>query len=171
MSICKLNETDSLSDQMTFEFPGADVTKDQMLDVPCSYCSKLVQMPEWYVKHGLKLHFCDSECFEKWKREADKEPLIRLDGHPDKRGGNWESQAQQARERDLYTCQTCGATEKELGKQLDVHHILPYRMFKSNVEANRLENLICVCHSCHRKIEAETDRSLPLFAKPKGERK
>jgi DEAD/DEAH box helicase domain-containing protein len=34
-----------------------------------------------------------------------------------------------------------------------VHHKTPFRAFPSAAEANRLENLITVCQSCHRKVE------------------
>jgi predicted HNH restriction endonuclease len=38
---------------------------------------------------------------------------------------------------------------------LDVHHITPFRTFKAarHQEANRLENLICYCPSCHLAVE------------------
>lgn len=70
-----------------------------------------------------------------------------------KRGPSWAECRRLARERDSYACRICGVTEEELGKQLAVHHIIPFRRFQSHTEANRLENLICVCQSCHMKLE------------------
>jgi len=86
-----------------------------------------------------------------------------LKGHPKYRGGNWEVQAARARARDGYRCRICGATEEALGRQLDVHHLVPVRLFASAAEANRLDNLIAVCRSCHRRLEAEGHVDLPLF--------
>ena len=68
-----------------------------------------------------------------------------------------------ARERDAFTCRICGVTEEELGYRLDVHHTIPFRGFRSNVEANKLEHLICVCPACHQQLEAQVRRELPLF--------
>jgi DEAD/DEAH box helicase domain-containing protein len=50
-----------------------------------------------------------------------------------------------------------------LGRQLDVHHLIPYTSFKSNLEANKLENLVSLCPACHPKLEARLRRELPLF--------
>lgn len=52
---------------------------------------------------------------------------------------------EQIRQRDSYTCQKCGITEKDLGQKLDVHHI---DYDKTN---NKPENLICLCKSDHVK--------------------
>lgn len=72
-----------------------------------------------------------------------------------KRGthSSWQAQRQLARERDKFKCQCCGVTEKELGKQLSVHHVKPFRSYKKAENANKLENLICTCQSCHMKLE------------------
>jgi|TARA_B100000809_G_C15101062_1_gene516939 DEAD/DEAH box helicase domain-containing protein len=77
-------------------------------------------------------------------------------------------QARRARERDQFRCQSCGVTEEQLGGRLHVHHRIPFRRFRSNVEANKLEHLISVCPSCHQKEEAEIRRQLPLFSASQG---
>jgi 5-methylcytosine-specific restriction endonuclease McrA len=76
------------------------------------------------------------------------------------RGPNWNEQSEKARERDGYCCQSCGITQSELGKKLDVHHIRPFRKFgfipyknKNYIQANQLDNLITLCPSCHQKTE------------------
>jgi DEAD/DEAH box helicase domain-containing protein len=78
------------------------------------------------------------------------------------RGPNWEQQRNQARERDGQRCRHCGAPERP-GRAHDVHHIQPFRTFgyvrgknEQYLEANRLENLVTLCTSCHRRVE--TDR-------------
>ncbi|HMB25532.1 MAG TPA: Zn-binding domain-containing protein, partial [Anaerolineales bacterium] len=70
---------------------------------------------------------------------------------PNDYGPGWQKTRDRVRARDKFTCQVCGALETT--RQHDVHHKTPFRAFPSYVEANRLENLITLCHSCHRKVE------------------
>jgi DEAD/DEAH box helicase domain-containing protein len=77
------------------------------------------------------------------------------------RGPNWEQQRQRARARDGFRCRHCGAPERPQ-RTHDVHHIQPFRTFgyvrgknDSYLEANRLENLVTLCTSCHRRVEAD----------------
>jgi len=70
---------------------------------------------------------------------------------PNDYGPDWETQRQRARARDHYTCQNCGA--KERGKPHHVHHRVPFRLFSSSEEANRLENLVTLCPRCHKQAE------------------
>ena len=49
------------------------------------------------------------------------------------------------RKRDLYTCQLCNRTEKDLDSIFSVHHI---DYVKKNID---LKNLITLCQSCHGK--------------------
>lgn len=65
----------------------------------------------------------------------------------------WQQRRKEARERDSYQCRACDKSEGQLGKQLSVHHIKPFRFFASWEEANALDNLICLCQSCHMKAE------------------
>ncbi len=74
-------------------------------------------------------------------------------------GPNWEAQRTAARARDGHRCRRCGAPERD-GRQHDVHHLTPFRVFgyvpgKNDLYklANRLENLITLCPSCHRRAE------------------
>jgi len=52
------------------------------------------------------------------------------------------------------TCINCCGL---IADNLDVHHIVPFREFglENYKKANRLENLISLCHSCHLKSEYE----------------
>jgi DEAD/DEAH box helicase domain-containing protein len=77
------------------------------------------------------------------------------------RGPNWEQQRNWARERDGNRCRHCGAPERP-SRAHDVHHIQPFRTFgyvrgKNDhyLEANRLENLVTLCTSCHRRVEVD----------------
>jgi DEAD/DEAH box helicase domain-containing protein len=68
-----------------------------------------------------------------------------------KYGADWTRIRDRVRARDKYQCQVCGATESD--RQHDVHHKIPFRTFTSTEEANRLENLITLCRTCHQKVE------------------
>jgi DEAD/DEAH box helicase domain-containing protein len=70
---------------------------------------------------------------------------------PNEYGANWPAQRDATRARDNYICQVCGALEN--GRPHDVHHKQPFRSFTSFKEANRMENLITLCSSCHRRAE------------------
>ncbi|MGD8792474.1 MAG: DEAD/DEAH box helicase [Anaerolineae bacterium] len=79
----------------------------------------------------------------------------------DDRGPNWEQQRNRARERDNHRCRHCGLPERPQ-RGHDVHHIQPFRTFgyvrgqnDHYLEANRLENLVTLCRSCHRRVEVD----------------
>lgn len=73
-------------------------------------------------------------------------------------GANWDEQRDKARRRDNYACQRCGITEDDYGRQLDVHHIVKFRMYGLDrfQEANHIDNLICLCTACHRIVEGDS---------------
>lgn len=130
--------------------------------IHCRHCGRAVDVPPWMRKLGVALHYCDDACRRAWV-EAEPDFGVRLGGGR-RRGANWDLQVRKARERDQFTCQECGVTEEDLGRRLHVHHRIPYRRFRSNVEANKLEHLVCLCPSCHQRQEAQLRRQLPLFA-------
>jgi DEAD/DEAH box helicase domain-containing protein len=85
---------------------------------------------------------------------------------PNEYGPNWSAQRDAARVRDGFRCQGCGAAEPA-GRQHDVHHRVPFRAFLADSgprgglppelawqAANRLDNLVTLCASCHRQAEA-----------------
>jgi len=104
---------------------------------------------------------CSMKCRAKWQKEHPPDhlpPVMRGSDHPCWKGGrepyygpNWRPQRRKARERDGYRCQRCGITEQEHGREMDVHHIVPFREFgiERYEEANRLKNLISYCNICH----------------------
>jgi len=61
-------------------------------------------------------------------------------------------------QRDEYRCRTCGAAG---ATNLHVHHIRPFREYgympgenENYRAANKIDNLITLCPSCHRRAEA-----------------
>ncbi|MFN8490364.1 MAG: DEAD/DEAH box helicase [Caldilineaceae bacterium] len=75
-------------------------------------------------------------------------------------GPNWQEQRKRVRARDHYRCKQCGAPEAP-DREHDVHHLIPFRTFgyvaglnEHYKIANQLGNLILVCRTCHRRLEA-----------------
>lgn len=75
-------------------------------------------------------------------------------------GENWHEQRKKALERDEYTCQSCGKDMSEGVRDPDVHHIKRLGYYKEKYNepkwwelGNRLENLVCLCRTCHNKWE------------------
>jgi DEAD/DEAH box helicase domain-containing protein len=83
---------------------------------------------------------------------------------PNDYGPDWPKIRERVRARDGFRCQICGlpengpSTDLRTGRQHDVHHKIPFRNFKTPngmdlAQAHRLDNLITLCSSCHRKAE------------------
>ena len=152
------------SPQMRLAFDEErQVRREDQAAVRCVQCGKRFAQPRWYVERGMHAQFCNNTCRADW--EADEAFELVLEGRPEYRGGNWKTQAGLARERDGFCCVACGITEDALGRQMDVHHKVPYRLFDSPQEANQLSNLISLCPSCHQKIESAGRADLPLFGR------
>lgn len=101
--------------------------------------------------------FCGEDCKNEWMSEnlrGEDNPNY-SGGHEHDRGPLWNKIAERVRERDKYTCQDCGKSQgkniEETGLRLQAHHIQPIDTFDSHEKANRLENLVALCHECHPK--------------------
>lgn len=153
------------SDQLQLRFANSTrAPRGQEETVPCEHCGKPNRIPNWIAARKFRLHFCGKACLDAWTSVLpDDGKRMVLRGRPEYRGGNWKVQAARARERDGFRCRNCGVTEASLGRQLDVHHTTPVRLFASTVAANRLDNLVSVCASCHKRLEAKLRDELPLF--------
>lgn len=66
-------------------------------------------------------------------------------------GPDWPHIKKRVLDRDGRTCLACSATVPPL----HVHHRTPFRAFATAADANRLDNLVTLCPSCHRKAERE----------------
>jgi 5-methylcytosine-specific restriction endonuclease McrA len=119
----------------------------------CHQCAKVFRRKPWLIRQNnknSKVFFCSRACFTKseiWKGE--KSPCW-VGGPKTYRGRGWKQARLKAVERDDGTCQGCG---KRIGPSIPVHHRTPYREFATPEEANRLENLVCLCQSCHMRQE------------------
>jgi len=58
---------------------------------------------------------------------------------------NWKDIIKKVKQRDSYTCKTCGTKHPANSKYLRVHHIVPL----SKGGANDMSNLVTLCAKCH----------------------
>ena len=144
--------------------------------IECKTCHKIKEMPKW--RHAK---FCCNKCanvrpnssrFEKGYEESNEIKIKRgnalkgkiagrkhwnyIDGRsklvsPRRYGDDWEAVRRLIYLRDNFTCQECGITSKENKRALDVHHKIPFLISFDN----SISNLITLCASCHKKIEAQ----------------
>lgn len=111
--------------------------------------------------HISRRRFCSKQCMA-----ADLAMRVRGEDNFNWQGGyepyygpTWLAARRAVRERDK-VCQMCGVSPQETGRELDVHHIKPFRTFGSarHEEANQLTNLMLLCNTCHAKYEQATNR-------------
>ncbi|MBA3055031.1 MAG: HNH endonuclease [Sphingomonadales bacterium] len=116
----------------------------------CVGCGGGLTAPASRVAAGRGL-YCTRECRD---RTRIRELHPQFKGRPvHHRGPNWMAQRRKATPRDAATCQHCGAPG------VDVHHIVPFRLFDDYVTANDLGNLVTLCKPCHRRADAEVQRA------------
>ncbi|MGM7701944.1 HNH endonuclease [Pseudalkalibacillus sp. Hm43] len=122
--------------------------------VKCTGCNKDFDKKPSVVKN---FNFCSVNCMSDYYSNSGLFSGVNSGtwqgGDIDYYGPNWRKQRRIARKRDNFTCQDCGITELEYGKELSVHHIIPFRNFEGDwKKANELSNLISLCEfPCHRK--------------------
>lgn len=126
------------------------------LELACDHCGATFERSRIHGEHV----FCSDDCQYAWLSEA-----FTGDGHPNWAGGTdanygrgWRRVRQLALERDGHRCVICGTTKQELGRNPDVHHLVPVRAFVEHPvtterDAHHLENVVSLCLDCHRKAE------------------
>ena len=96
--------------------------------------------------------------YNAWARDSGL-PEYSLDAHPDYRS-QWRKTRKTVLERDNYTCQLCGITQKEL---LDNPSGVPVKDYLNvshmgKKEELELKFLFSLCRSCHDKIDGRVTR-------------
>lgn len=115
----------------------------------CVNCGKEFTRKPWQLKRpGVKALFCCPKCRYAYL-VGDKNPLWQ-GGEVTYRGKGWKELRMVVVKRQNGDCANCG---KHVGRSLPVHHIKPFRLFRSTAEANQVDNLIGLCQSCHMKLE------------------
>jgi 5-methylcytosine-specific restriction endonuclease McrA len=114
---------------------------------------------------------CGDECRAGWLSDA-----FTGKGHPNWKGGGselygqgWRRAKLETLARDNHTCRICGTSKEELGRNPDVHHIVPVRTFVDAPVADKTDahvprNLVTLCIGCHRRA----DFGQPWKARLKG---
>lgn len=138
------------------------------IEEDCDICGKSVRRYPSGFENDVVC--CTEKCRQKWLSEE-----FSGEGHPNWKGGpgnfyndGWWPAKLAALERDNHTCQVCGATENDIGRNPDVHHIVPVREFAEAEDAeirdaHCLENLICLCVPCHRNADVGNISKAELY--------
>jgi hypothetical protein len=67
-------------------------------------------------------------------------------------GAGWPEMKKNIRERDKI-CRICKKTPKANKRALEIHHLKSFKEFEGDFqEANKPNNLVALCHSCHLRI-------------------
>lgn len=125
----------------------------ELIEYDCKYCG---EHNEHLQSHsGGRSVFCDIECRNKWLSECHtgENNSMWNGGKEHYYGPEWQEQRQKALERDNHRCQSCGKDNEDATIALNVHHIQPYKSFDDKEKANELNNLVCLCLSCHNQWE------------------
>jgi len=109
--------------------------------------------------------FCSAACRIEWQKTSGYQSGANSHAWEGGRlayyGENWLQQRRRARHRDGYRCRLCDTTEAELGCQLTVHHLIPFRAFNGDYKrANALPNLQSLCRRCHPIAEYRAKAAL-----------
>lgn len=124
---------------------------DYWQEVSCLNCQTKFQRRKGEIAR-YPTSFCCVKCNGEWKsKNITGDKVYNWKGGYDPYyGENWTYQRRKARERDNHTCQKCGKTKDQLGRNLDVDHKIPFEAFNGDWKtANQLSNLISLCSSDH----------------------
>lgn len=125
--------------------------------VKCTLCGK--EFKRTYSEaHKRKTHFCSTICEGIWKSQNVRGELVYnwKGGYKNHTGVLWHQQQMACRERDKNVCRICGKTKAENGnKNMSVDCRIPEVYFRGDFRsAYSLDNLWCLCSSCHSKKTA-----------------
>lgn len=116
----------------------------------CEFCNKSFFVKPWIIRQNGSPRFCSRECFRESGTFLGEKSPNWVGGPQTYRGRSWQKARSLVVKRDNGACQRCG---RVVGDSISVHHIRPFREFASEAEANAMDNLICLCQSCHMKVE------------------
>lgn len=126
--------------------------------VKCENCESPISRTE-SERNLYNKNFCDRNCYGEWrsKTQTGSDNPNYIDGcsKGELYKGSWSKNRKIALKRDNYRCQVCGKSKAEIGRNPDVHHIIPIRTFENLEKGHRTENLICLCPECHYEVERD----------------
>lgn len=127
------------------------------VSVDCAYCGERNVKRVWPNRLSQNRFFCNQECMGSFR-----ERQYSGESNPNYKGGDWEHNYRgpdwavvrnSVRERDNYTCQSCGTHRDDLGQIPDCHHIQPEHTFDERNDAHYSENLVLLCRDCHNTFD------------------
>ena len=122
------------------------------IEKECPICGKVFTVPMYDAERRKTCSWkCRNEFWSRTGKQAGPNNPHWLGGIDDRRGEYWEEGRRKALERDRHRCAMCGSTSEE--RRIDVHHVIPYRCFDNDKDANHPDNLICLCLKCHMKAD------------------
>jgi 5-methylcytosine-specific restriction endonuclease McrA len=128
------------------------------IEASCEVCGATVRRNRSALKNKTVL--CSRECQSVWFSET-----YTGENHPNWKGGGneaygkgWRRAKPETLDRDDHTCVICGKTTDEIGRNPDVHHIVPVRSFVNAPDADKTDahvprNLVTLCVTCHRRAD------------------
>jgi len=123
--------------------------RNQKVTIECSECGEEIVRGRHHLDRSEHL-FCSTKCHDEFRRN----------GYAQYYGRNWNKQRQKAVIQNQGRCQICGKTAVDIGRDIDVHHLIPIERFKQQYDepewwerGNDLDNLITLCPPHHRKWE------------------
>lgn len=148
--------------------PYYDVHDIETLEKECEFCGEEMSVLKSQAAYG-RGRFSSRECLSEWMSENRKgKNAPAWKGGRTKYRGKWMQARREARDRDEHTCQVCGTTASELGREPDTHHIKPIKEFADPLDAHFPKNLVCLCPECHRHVETG-NLQLPVEFRPDKE--
>jgi 5-methylcytosine-specific restriction endonuclease McrA len=120
--------------------------------IDCRECNKSFNVKK---SHLDSRRFCSNECYRKWRKghlTGEDNPAYNPDYEP-KYGDNWDEMREKVLKRDDSECVVCGKDKEDIGREPDVHHIIPIYQFDEPEDANYLDNLVTLCTKHHRMSE------------------
>jgi hypothetical protein len=130
-------------------------------EIPCCKCGKLVYRHKYRLlttkkfycsidcrREDIGIHFKTLQRNDEWYQKVSDslKKRYREEGILAGEYVSFTSQIKErARVRDNFICQMCGIPELECDTKLDCHHI------DYNKKNSSLDNLLCLCKSCHTK--------------------
>jgi hypothetical protein len=137
----------------------------------CEECRStfMVTATQDHSTHGLPRRFCSRACWNNRMKitNAGANGTGWRGGYEAYYGPSWRGAMRAVRHRDR-VCVECGKSPRELGRQLDVHHLIRFKSFgvARHVEANALSNLVALCNACHMRREGHLRRGKRKHRKP-----
>jgi len=126
----------------------------------CENCSKTYEK-----NRAAAIRYCRSYCSDECRVEH-----MRAAAHPRWKGGSgiavalrrrlsgesWRIVRREVHDSRDVECSMCGRGDSRNGRALQVHHIVPVMAGGTH----HRDNLMLLCHRCHRRAEAYTNRVL-----------